>query len=78
MSHALRLGQIAERFGLELRGDPERAVDGVATLASAGPERESTVMVALSNCRRASDISQWTNPSHAAPQVPRVEALLSA
>jgi UDP-3-O-[3-hydroxymyristoyl] glucosamine N-acyltransferase len=32
------LGSIAERFGLELRGgDPAQAIDGVDTLASAGP-----------------------------------------
>src|ERR1700730_7277915 len=31
------LGQLAVRFGLELRGDPGLAVDTVATLADAGP-----------------------------------------
>jgi UDP-3-O-[3-hydroxymyristoyl] glucosamine N-acyltransferase len=33
------LGAIAERFGLELRGDPALGVDGVDTLAQAGPTR---------------------------------------
>ena len=33
------LGAIAERFGLELRGDPTLAVDGVDTLANAGATR---------------------------------------
>jgi len=33
------LGAIAERFGLELRGDPALDVDGVDTLAQAGPTR---------------------------------------
>ncbi len=37
MSAPLRLGEIAERFGLALRGDPQRLIDGVATLAAAGP-----------------------------------------
>ncbi len=37
---ALTLGTIAERFGLELRGgDPAQPVDGVDTLALAGPTR---------------------------------------
>jgi UDP-3-O-[3-hydroxymyristoyl] glucosamine N-acyltransferase len=31
------LGQLAVRFGLELRGDPGLAIDTVATLADAGP-----------------------------------------
>src|SRR5688500_7781969 len=30
-------GALAERFGLALRGDPDAEVEGVATLASAGP-----------------------------------------
>jgi UDP-3-O-[3-hydroxymyristoyl] glucosamine N-acyltransferase len=34
---AMTLGEIAVRFGLELSGDPDLAVDGVAALASAGP-----------------------------------------
>lgn len=37
MSAAYRLGELAERFGLELRGDAAHCVDGVATLAAAGP-----------------------------------------
>lgn len=32
-----RLGELAERFGLELRGDPQQPISGVATLALAGP-----------------------------------------
>ncbi len=40
MTRALHtLGAIAERFGLELRGDPALDVDGVDTLAQAGPTR---------------------------------------
>ncbi|WP_300616540.1 UDP-3-O-(3-hydroxymyristoyl)glucosamine N-acyltransferase [Dokdonella sp.] len=35
----LRLGEIAERFGLALRGDADAVIDGVATLAEAGPGR---------------------------------------
>ena len=31
-----KLGELAELIGAELRGDPERSVDGVATLAKAG------------------------------------------
>jgi UDP-3-O-[3-hydroxymyristoyl] glucosamine N-acyltransferase len=34
---AMTLGEIAVRFGLELAGDPDLAVDGVAALGSAGP-----------------------------------------
>ena len=30
------LGEIAVRFALELRGDPDRVIRGVATLATAG------------------------------------------
>jgi len=37
VSAAYRLGELAERFGLELRGDAAHCVDGVATLAAAGP-----------------------------------------
>ena len=33
----LKLGELAETLGAELRGDPERPVEGVATLAGAGP-----------------------------------------
>ena len=34
-------GELAERFGLDLRGDPSRAVRGVGTLAGAGPAQLS-------------------------------------
>lgn len=34
---AARLGELAVRFGLELRGDPDAVVHGVATLNDAGP-----------------------------------------
>jgi len=34
-------GALAERFGLALRGDPDTVVEGVATLASAGPAQLS-------------------------------------
>jgi UDP-3-O-[3-hydroxymyristoyl] glucosamine N-acyltransferase len=34
---AMTLGEIAVRFGLELVGDPDLVVDGVAALAAAGP-----------------------------------------
>jgi UDP-3-O-[3-hydroxymyristoyl] glucosamine N-acyltransferase len=39
MTQAARftLGELAERFALELRGDPASTIDGVATLADAGP-----------------------------------------
>ncbi len=37
MTLAIALGEIATRFGLELRGDGTRMVDGVGTLAHAGP-----------------------------------------
>ncbi len=37
MSTALKLGDIAARFGLELHGDGSRLIEGVATLAHAGP-----------------------------------------
>ncbi|MEZ5521643.1 MAG: UDP-3-O-(3-hydroxymyristoyl)glucosamine N-acyltransferase [Dokdonella sp.] len=33
------LGEIAERFGLELKGDASRPIRGVSTLASAGPDQ---------------------------------------
>lgn len=37
MAHpAPTLGELAERFGLELRGTPSRSIQGVATLANAG------------------------------------------
>ncbi|HET9032101.1 MAG TPA: UDP-3-O-(3-hydroxymyristoyl)glucosamine N-acyltransferase [Dokdonella sp.] len=39
MSSAFRLGDIAERFGLELHGDPDTLVRGVGTLAQASPEQ---------------------------------------
>ena len=39
MSTSLRLGDIAERFGLELRGDPDTLVCGVGTLAQASSEQ---------------------------------------
>jgi UDP-3-O-[3-hydroxymyristoyl] glucosamine N-acyltransferase len=34
----LSLGELAARFGLELRGDPQRRIGRVATLQQAGPE----------------------------------------
>jgi UDP-3-O-[3-hydroxymyristoyl] glucosamine N-acyltransferase len=34
---AMTLGEIAVRFGLELAGDPDQTVEGVATLAGAAP-----------------------------------------
>ena len=37
MRPAIKLGDIAVRFGLELRGDGSRLIEGVATLANAGP-----------------------------------------
>ncbi|MBL0164782.1 MAG: UDP-3-O-(3-hydroxymyristoyl)glucosamine N-acyltransferase [Xanthomonadales bacterium] len=37
MTLAIALGEIATRFDLELRGDGTRMIDGVATLANAGP-----------------------------------------
>ena len=33
----IALGELAVRFGCELRGDPDLAVDHVAPLSSAGP-----------------------------------------
>ncbi len=36
MTLAIALGEIATRFGLELRGDGTRMIDGVGTLANAG------------------------------------------
>jgi UDP-3-O-[3-hydroxymyristoyl] glucosamine N-acyltransferase len=36
-----RVGDLAARFALEVRGDPDREVSGVATLALAGPEHLS-------------------------------------
>ena len=33
------LAALAERFGLELKGDGERVIDGVATLENAGPSQ---------------------------------------
>jgi UDP-3-O-[3-hydroxymyristoyl] glucosamine N-acyltransferase len=38
-SHAYSLGEIAERFGLELNGDPSTPIRGVSTLASAGADQ---------------------------------------
>ena len=38
---ALRLGDIVAALGGELQGDPELAVDGLATLESAGPHHLS-------------------------------------
>lgn len=38
---AWRLGELAERFALELRGDPQQPISGVATLALAGPDQLS-------------------------------------
>lgn len=37
MTPAIKLGDIAARFGLELRGDGSRLIEGVATLANAEP-----------------------------------------
>ncbi|MBL8296809.1 MAG: UDP-3-O-(3-hydroxymyristoyl)glucosamine N-acyltransferase [Rhodanobacteraceae bacterium] len=36
-----RVGDLATRFALEVRGDPDREISGVATLALAGPEHLS-------------------------------------
>ena len=43
MSHvaSITVGEIAQRFGLTLRGDRSRPIDGVATLANAGPTQLS-------------------------------------
>lgn len=41
MTTSYRLGEIAERFGLQLRGDPAREVCGIAALADAGPQELS-------------------------------------
>jgi UDP-3-O-[3-hydroxymyristoyl] glucosamine N-acyltransferase len=41
MTRSYTLNFLAERFGLELHGDGQRAVDGVATLAAAGPSQLS-------------------------------------
>lgn len=35
---SFRLAELAERFGLELRGDPDRRITGLGTLSGAGPE----------------------------------------
>ena len=48
-----KLGELAETLGAELRGDPERRVEGVATLAGAGPGDLSF----LHNRRYRSDLS---------------------
>jgi len=37
----LRLGSIVEKLGGELRGDPERRIEGLAPLDSAGPAQLS-------------------------------------
>jgi len=31
------LGELAVRFGLALRGDPDRIIDHIGTIAGAGP-----------------------------------------
>ena len=49
-----KLGELAETLGAELRGDPERRVEGVATLAGAGPRDLSF----LHNRRYRSDLAQ--------------------
>ena len=39
MNHQYSLTDIAERFGLEFKGDGKRVIDGVGTLAGAGPSQ---------------------------------------
>lgn len=50
------LGEIASRFGLELRGDPTLTIDGVATLAGATPGR----IAFLANPRYRSQLATCT------------------
>lgn len=52
MTKTYLLGEIAKRFALQLRGDPEREVRGIATLADAGPQELSF----LSNPRYRSQL----------------------
>ncbi len=51
---AFTVAELAERFGLALRGDPRQLVAGVATLASAGPSQ----LGFLSNPRYRSQLAQ--------------------
>ena len=54
MSHFhITVAELAERFGLEFRGDGARVIDGVATLASAGPSQLSF----LSNSKYAAQLT---------------------
>lgn len=68
------LAELAARFGLELRGDGARRIDGVATLAGAGPaqlgflanpryRRELAHTRAGALVLRAADLPHW--PGHA-------------
>jgi len=50
---ALTLGELAVRFGLALRGDPERIVDRVGTLFAAGP----TGIAFLADGKRADELA---------------------
>ena len=55
---AVRLGSLSERFDLDLRGDPETPIRGLATLRSAGPEQISFLanrayLSQLDDCRAA-------------------------
>ena len=62
--------ELAQRFGLILRGDPSRTIEGVATLANAGPNhlgflanpryrRELANTAAGALVLRAEDIEHW-------------------
>lgn len=58
MSQPHTLGQIAERYGLDLHGDPELSIDGVGTLRGAGASQISFLAnpayrVQLAHCRAA-------------------------
>ena len=48
-----RIAELAQRFGLELRGDGDARVNGVATLAAAGPDQ----LAFLANPRYASALA---------------------
>jgi UDP-3-O-[3-hydroxymyristoyl] glucosamine N-acyltransferase len=72
------LAQLADRFGLQVQGDPDTWIDGVATLAQGGSSQLSflanpSYRRALSESKaaavvlRASDAGLWAGPALVAP-----------
>jgi UDP-3-O-[3-hydroxymyristoyl] glucosamine N-acyltransferase len=65
----IRLGELATRFGCDLDGDPDVVIDGVGTLASAGPRQltffaNSRLLPDLRSTRAAAVVVQAADAVH--------------